>query len=132
MRRFYGVVALIPLLMACEGERIVGPNTYQEVITGTVSVYGLTEHSLGVTRTGDMTLRLTWADASINLDLYLTGPACTGYPPEDCTLFAVSDAVGTTQESIKRTVSAGDQFKVWVDNHSQTEPSHYSLELRID
>jgi hypothetical protein len=132
MRRVYGALVLIPLLMACEGERIAGPNTYQEVITGTVSVYGTVQHPLTVSHSGNMTLRLTWSDASINLDLYLTGPACDGYPPVDCPLFAVSDAVGTTQESIQRTVSSGQEFKVWVDNHSQTQPSHYSLELRIE
>jgi hypothetical protein len=131
VRRARLAFLLLPLLAAC-GDSSTGPDQSRQEITGTVSVFGITEHSVLVSRSGNMTVRLTWADASIDLDLYLTGPDCTGYPPLDCTILAASDAVGTNEESVQRTVSAGDQYKVWVDNFSENQPSNYTIEITIN
>jgi len=132
MRRVHFMLVLLPLLAACGSDSVTNPDGFRQEMTGTVSVFGTTEHLLSVSRSGNMTVTLRWTDASIDLDLYLTGSNCTGYPPADCSLLAVSDAVGTIQESIQRTVASGEQFKIWVDNFSESSPSNYTLTVTID
>lgn len=132
MRRSYVALVTILLLTACGGDSQTGVDPYEQVIPGSVSVFGTTEHSVTVPRSGNMTVRLNWTDANIDLDLYLTGPDCTGYPPVDCNVLAASDAIGTNEESVQRSVSASQQFKLWVDNFSETQASNYTLTLRIN
>jgi hypothetical protein len=110
-----------------------GTPSVTQTITGTVSAFGSTRHSLGVTRAGSMTLRLTWADASVDLDLYLTSPGCTTdlYPMSSCGVLLTSDASTGTQETIARTVSNGEQFQIWVDNLNATLPQTYTVSMVI-
>lgn len=64
-----------------------------------------------------------------DLDLYLTAPSCSGYPPNSCTLLAVADGPGGT-ETITRTVNAGEAFSAHVDNF-ETRPIQYELTLSV-
>ncbi len=97
--------------------------------TGTVEAFGFQGHSFSVADTGRMTATLTWPDASIDLDLYLTSASCTGYPPANCTLLAVSNAVGTNVEQVSRNVFSGEQYTVWVDSFSLTRSSTYQIDV---
>jgi hypothetical protein len=131
MRRLRLTLLLLPLLAACGSDSPTAPDEFRQEITGTVSVFGTTEHSLTVPRAGNMEVTLRWANASIDLDLYLTESSCTGYPPVDCSILAASDASDTNQESIQRTVSSGQQYKVWVDNFSMSDPSNYTITVTV-
>jgi hypothetical protein len=104
-----------------------------QTITGTVAAFGSARHSLGVTHAGNMTLRLTWADSTVDLDLYLTAPGCTTdlYPMSACGVLLTSDGSSGTQETIARGVSNGEQFQIWVDNLSATLPQSYTLSMVI-
>ncbi len=110
-----------------------GGSPFTQTVTGTVSAFGSTRHPLGVTRAGNMTLRLTWTDPTVDLDLYLTSPSCTTnlYPMSACGVLLASDASTGTQETIARTVSNGEQFQIWVDNLHTTRPQTYTLSIVI-
>ena len=115
---------------------ITPPNfsPFTQTQTGTVAAFGSTRHPLTVPRAGNLTLRLTWNDPAIDLDLYLTSPACQTslYPKSACGVLLQSDApVGTTSETIARTVANGDSYQVWVDNLHLTRPATYTLVVTI-
>jgi hypothetical protein len=130
MRAFVPVLVLILATAGC-GDGPAGLDDQLQTITGTVSVFGTTEHAISTSRAGTLDVTLTWANPAIDLDLYLTGPQCTGYPPTDCTLLASSDRFTGTSENIQRTVASGEQFKVWVDNWDEALPSNYTLTVRV-
>jgi hypothetical protein len=96
---------------------------------GTVDVFGITSQPFTATRTGPMTVALSWTDATVDLDLYLTDASCVGYPPVDCTLLASSTAVDTTSERITFSVTNGTSYKLWVDNWSETRSAPFGLDL---
>lgn len=104
---------------------------YSETLTGTVSAFGSTRHSLSIPKSGNLTLRLSWSDP-VDLDLYLANAGCTSlYPRSNCGIVAQSDATGTSSETVARTVSAGEQFSIWVDNFSVSRSATYTLTLTI-
>jgi hypothetical protein len=98
-------------------------------MAGTVSSFGLVQHSVSITGSGNMTLTLSWQGGG-DLDLYLTGSSCNAYPLTDCQVLAASDRSAGSSEIIVRTVSSGEQFKVWVDNFS-TNAINYNLAMVI-
>jgi hypothetical protein len=59
---------------------------------------------------------LVWSDGTIDLDLYLTSAGCS-YPPTGC-LLSISDASGGTTEQVNYGVSAGQAYRLWIDNFS--------------
>ena len=134
MRRFCGVVLFGLAFAACGDDSPTGPSRnapYNETITGTVSAFGSTRHGLQIPRAGNMTVRLTWNE-SVDLDLFLANAACSSlYPKAACGIVAQSDsAVGQT-ETIARTVTAGEQYSLWVDNLNPNRASTYTLTLSI-
>ena len=94
--------------------------------TGSVAAYGTTSHAVVVTRAETLTVTLTWAGGA-DLDLYLTGIDCTGYPPDNCLILARSTASSGTREEIQWPAAANDRFKIWVDNFSPTAASDYTV-----
>jgi hypothetical protein len=130
MRALVPVLVLILATGGC-GDGPAGLDD-QQTITGNVIAFGTTEHAITTSRAGTLDVTLTWANPAIDLDLYLTGPQCTGYPPIDCTpLLASSDRFTGTSENIQRSVGSGEQFKVWVDNWDENLPSNYTLTVRV-
>lgn len=118
---------------ACGKDSPTSPSSrpYNETLTGTVSAFGSTRHSLSVPRTGQLTLRLTWSDA-VDLDLYLANSGCASlYPRSGCGVVAQSDGVGTNSETIARTVTAGEQYSLWIDNLSFSRAATYTVTLSI-
>jgi hypothetical protein len=77
------------------------------------------------TQTGMFQGRMTWIDPTIDLDLYLATPGC-GYPPTGCTV-AVSDTTGTNVEQVAFPVTAGETYRLWVDNFSN-RPTSFTIE----
>jgi hypothetical protein len=111
-----------------------GPPPFAQTLRGTVSVFGTTRHALPSTpRAGTLTLRLTWDNSLVDLDLYLAGSSCVElYPRAQCLIFGASNAArGVTSETITRTVAAGEAFNIFVDSLSLTTPQSYSLDLAI-
>jgi hypothetical protein len=74
-----------------------------------------------LTQTGVYVGSLTWVDPAIDLDLYLTSPGCP-YPPTNC-LLAISDAVGVNVETVSRPVTAGQTYRLYVDNFTNRTTS---------
>lgn len=111
-----------------------GGQTFSQTVSGTVAVFSESRHPLPVTVTGDLTLRLTWSDPAVDLDLYLTASTCTEslYPLGSCGVILQSIASTGTSEVITRPVSSGQQFQVWVDNLSTTTAMNYTLQIDID
>ncbi len=133
MRRLVCLLMLLAAASACGKDSPTSPSgrPYSETMTGTVSAFGSTRHSLSVPRTGQLTLRLTWSDA-VDLDLYLASSACNSlYPRASCGVVAQSDGVGTNSETIARTVTAGEQFSLWIDNLSLSRAATYTVTLSI-
>ena len=109
--------------------RVLGTNAYgsavsEEMIvrvaanaqTDTVRPNGAVAFDVLVTQTGAYQGLLVWNDPAIDLDFYLTSAGCP-YPPVGC-LLAISDAQGTTSETVSRSVTAGQAYRLWVDNFS--------------
>lgn len=101
-----------------------------ESFSGTVAAYAYTFHTFTPARAGVATVTLTWS-AGVDLDLYVTGPACTGYPPDQCVVVARSVATTGTEEKITITVQAGVVLRLWVDNFSPTTAAAYTLTTSI-
>lgn len=108
--------------------------TFSQTVSGSVAVFSEARHPLPVTVSGDLTLRLTWSDPTVDLDLYLTASTCTQnlYPLESCGVILAAIASTGTSEVITRPVSSGEQFQVWVDNLSATTAMNYTLSIDID
>jgi len=137
LRKLLPLVVLVATV-ACGGDDSpTGPSSSQiqpvnQTQTGTVSAFGAVRHPLTIQRAGQLTLRLTWSDPMVDLDLYLSAVACTElYPMSACTVLAASDAATGTQESILRTVAAGETYQIWIDNLHLTRPQNYTLTLTI-
>lgn len=118
--------------MACGGAGAPTAPTpvrsFNQNISGTVSSFGSVQHPLTVSKSGNMSLTLSW-NTSADLDLYLTASSCNVYPPGACQLLAVSDG-STSPERITRPVTSGESFKVWVDSFSSA-PQAYTLSIAI-
>ena len=111
-----------------------GGETFSQTVSGSVAVFSEARHSLPVTVSGDLTLRLTWVNPAIDLDLYLTASTCTEnlYPLSSCGVLLASIGSTGSSEVITRPVSSGEQFQVWVDNLSATTGTNYTLQIDID
>lgn len=100
-------------------------------INGTVGVFGTSEHTISAGKTGEMAVTLTWANADIDLDLYLTAATCVGYPPITCDILDLSDT-GTNVEEVNLSVQSGQQYKVWVDNFDELRATSYQIRIDIE
>jgi hypothetical protein len=120
------------LLTACGGGSSTSPSSkpYSQHIAGTVDVYGTTEHSLSIPRSGTMIITLTWSNGA-DLDLYLTNSSCTTSNLPTCTLFASATGTIPGRETVQRTVTNGETYKIFVDNNSLSLSSNYSIDLNI-
>ena len=87
-----------------------------QTLTGTVGSFEYASHPLNASRSGNLTVTLTW-QGSGDLDLYLTANTCGNiYGDSACPRLAVSDQIVGNSETISRPVQSGEQFKIWVDN----------------
>ena len=103
------------------------PNT-PTTLAGSVSAYGLVNHDHAPTASGQLTITLTWSGAA-DLDLYLTAPTCTGYPPDACVLLARSTASTGNREQVTITATAGTALRLWVDNFSRSTSAAYTITM---
>ena len=112
-----------------------GPTTpteqpYNQTLSGTVSAFGTTQHAFNVPRSGTARITLAWSNGG-DLDLYLTGAACNSYPPDNCQILAAADGQANP-ELITRTVTSGEQFKLWVDSFVIDNARSYTITLTIN
>lgn len=103
-----------------------GPPPVSETFTGTVAPYAIVFHTFAPARDGMATLTLRWSSAA-DIDLYVTEPSCTGYPPDRCLVLARSAASSGNEERVQVTVRAGASLRLWVDNFSPTDAVAYTL-----
>lgn len=109
--------------------RVIGTNQFGSAVseervarvaanaqTDTVQVNGAVAIDVTMTGTGTYRGNLVWDDPTIDLDFYLTTAGCP-YPPAGC-LLAISDTTGGTSESVAVPVTAGQMYRLWVDNFS--------------
>jgi hypothetical protein len=95
-------------------------------------MFGTTRHPLTITRSGPMTVRLSWSTSTVDLDLFLAPSTCVElYPTSACGVLAVSDSATGTTEEIRRTVTAGEAFSIFVDNLNPTQPQTYTITIAI-
>jgi hypothetical protein len=141
VRLTFALVLVVVLLTgsACGGDDGNGnptnpsPNTQDplfQTLTGTVGSFEYVAHPFNASRTGNLTITLTWQGSS-DLDLYLTANSCGNiYGDSACPRLAVSDQSVGNSETISRAVQSGEQFKVWVDNFA-TVSQTYTLTADI-
>ena len=131
------ILFAIIILSACGGKNPTSPTPlqqqpYTQSLTGTVSIFGTTRHSLNIPRAGNMRLTLSWTGGP-DLDLYLTNSACQElYPKSACNVILASDSAVGTQETIAQSVTSGQAFAIFIDNLSTTLATPYTLDIRID
>lgn len=130
-------IALVAsLVAACGGNDVTGPSRgdgpFNQTITGSVATFGTTRHPLMVPRSGPMTLRLSWSTGTVDLDLFLAPSTCIElYPTSACGVLAASDSATGVSEEIRRTVSAGEAFSIFVDNLSPSQSQSYTITIAI-
>ncbi len=107
---------------------IEGPRS----ISGKVEAYRTNQHTIAVPRAGNLVIRLTWQDPTVDLELYLGSVSCPAlYPTNACPISAASrSAVGAVEE-VARTVNAGRQYSVFVDNLDPKRGQNYRLTLEV-
>lgn len=131
MKRAFPLLLLAGLI-ACGDDDPVDPGTpFEQTLNGSIESGATTIHAFTAPRGGSMEAVLDWADSEIDLDLYLTDAACTGYPPDDCDMIDASTAGTGSQETVQSAVTSGQQLKLWVDSWS-LEDSDYSIDITID
>jgi hypothetical protein len=95
--------------------------------TGTVAPLDTNRETLSVSGSSgypSRRIRLTWSDSSVDLDLYVTGTACTGDDPFACPWIAASQANYGTSEELTVAVQAGRDYYLWVDNFTNKYASY--------
>jgi hypothetical protein len=101
-----------------------------QTLTGTVGSFEYVSHPLTTSRSGNLTITLTW-QGSGDLDLYLTAGNCPDiYNANACARLAGSDQIVGNSESLTRAVQSGEQFKIWVDNFALVSQA-YTLTIDI-
>src|SRR5438874_12605163 len=97
------VVAFL-LAAGCSSNNPAGPSAYNQTVTGSVDAFGTNRHSLNIPQSGNMTLTLTWADSTVDLNLYLTTTACTSlFSCASSTILQSATTLTGTSEKITRT-----------------------------
>lgn len=131
MRVLVGGLAVALFSVGCGGGSPTSPTprSFTQTITGTVSSFGTTSHNVSVGRNGNARWSVTWTGGG-DLDLYLTATGCNGYPPTDCQILAAADGFANP-EVITRTVTSGEQFKLWVDSF-EANARNYTITYTID
>ncbi|OFW08768.1 MAG: hypothetical protein A3H96_04820 [Acidobacteria bacterium RIFCSPLOWO2_02_FULL_67_36] len=120
-------LAFVLAAAACGGSPTSpGGGDSTQTISGSVSAYGTTSHSIEAARAGTLSVTLTWTGPA-DLDLYLTPIDCDGYPPDNCVILASSTASSGNSERIDWSPAASERFKVWVDNFSPTLSTSYTI-----
>jgi hypothetical protein len=115
------VPAIFLLLSACGGSPTTSPTTsgpQTEQFAGTVQQDGTNFHILSVNRTGVLTVTLSWANSSLELDLFLTNAACTCVSgcasAPGCQILTSSKRSNTNSQTVAINVNNGDTVKLAV------------------
>jgi hypothetical protein len=99
-----------------------------EALGGSVAPFGTTQHAITVARAGTLNLRLTWADAAGDLDLYLAPATCTQlYPKSRCGVLASSELQGGNSEQIAFRLNAAGSYAVFIDSLDSSRTHAYTL-----
>lgn len=129
-------VAALMTLSACGGGGSSSPTApttptpATTTLTGTVSAYGTASHDYTPPQAGALTATLTWTTTA-DLDLYVTAPTCTGYPPDACVLLARAATSSGQREEVTLTLTSTAALKVWVDNFHPTQAVAYSIAVTV-
>jgi hypothetical protein len=99
-------------------------------VDGSVLATYYQSRAVNITKSGTLTLTLTWPSSAVNLDLYLSESSCRGYPPTSCTVLASSKSTTGTRESLSYNVTSGQTYIACVDSMSRSDSS-YTLQLSI-
>lgn len=131
MKRTALALLLAAGVSACSSNP-AGPSPFNQTINGTLASFGYQSHDFTAPRAGTMTVMLTWPSATArDLDLYLTETSCSDiYGLDPCVFLAESIASEGSSELVSRTVSSGDDLRIWVDSFSFSNHS-YSLQISI-
>lgn len=121
------LVSLAVFAYAC-GKNPTEPSSQTQVFSGTLGPLDVTSHTLNITKTGVMTLTLSWPSGPTDLDLYLTDGACNTL--SNCTLLASLEAASGTRETVTRNVKSGETYKAWIDSFGLNSVT-YTLEFNI-
>jgi hypothetical protein len=106
---------------------------FNQTLTGTVPAFDEAFQQFVAPRDGMATLKLTWADASADLDLVVTDGSCTslyGADAANCQQFGVSGRIVGTEETISTALTAGQAYRLWVDNFAHSAQA-YTIEIEI-
>jgi bacillolysin len=91
--------------------------------TSTVSSLGVAAFTVTMGSTGRYQANLTWADPSIDLDLYLSTTGCSAVA---CLLDVSRNSDGNA-ETVSWPVRAGEQYRLWVDNFTR-RPTSFAVQ----
>jgi predicted phage tail protein len=90
-------------------------------VTDTIAPFDFLFFDITLTQTGTYQGTLVWNDPTIDLDLYLATAGCP-YPPTGCTVAISDSSVGNT-EVVSTPVTAGQTYRVFVDNFTNRTTS---------
>lgn len=95
-------------------------------ISGSVNSLGGSVYDVTVSRTGTLSVVLTWSDGTVDLDLLLTPGPCRS----NCLILQRSQLFTGTRESINHSVRAGETYTIWVVNFTSRSAT-FQLTYRV-
>jgi hypothetical protein len=138
MRKLCALILPLVFAVACgEGgdSSLTGPSSvpagFSQTQTATVGTNSYFRHETVTARSGTLTIRLTWQDPTVDLDLYLLDAACLNVTAA-CQVLGRSDSGSGVSEVISRTVRSGERFQTYVENLSATKAQTYTLAVTIN
>ncbi len=119
---------------AC-GSSPAAPSSQNTTFAGTIWVSdSQVFQPITVTKSGTMTVTLTWPSTTADLDLWLTDSSCSYLDVRNCPDLGHSTHSGAGPETLTRTVTAGQTYRAWVVfwTGAPTEySSTYTLQVTI-
>ena len=87
-------------------------------------------HDLTVPRDGAATITLSWANATVDLDLVVTNVGCTYPYSSSCQVFAISESLHNMPERVTKDMKNGENYRVWVTNFGDVSQT-YRIDVEI-
>ena len=126
LRPSVGVTLLLAvlgmILPSCGGDSGTGSTTPSRTVVGSRSFsLGVLEAmalDVSITGSGSGTLDATanWSFAADDVDLYVTSTGCANFLTDNCSVQAQANSTTNKPERLTLTVTAGNNYRIWVVN----------------
>lgn len=129
MRRPATALLLVAVVSGCTGDALGLDGEAR--IQDTVGPDQMNPHVVTAEGSGALLVELSWNNRNIDLDLHITEADCESDPLTSCTVLAQSKRILSTRENTGLNVTAGQQYKLWVENLEPDRTVAYGLDYEV-